>query len=73
MTPFFAGLVVGTLLGAIAFGVFAILLLAHKRPAPPPTFHHRRFRDLPVPETVPSWEKEEGVQYRFMGVTGSEE
>lgn len=74
MTPFFAGLATGFLLGGICFGIFALVLLSFKRPATPPTFHHRRFRDLPVPEAVPSWERNEvgGIDYRFLGQTGEE-
>ena len=74
MTPFFCGLVVGFLLGASAFGVLAILMLAHKRPAPPPTFHHRRWRNLPVADVPPPWERGEvGEPIYMYGVTGLEE
>lgn len=64
---FVNGLIVGFLLGAVAFGVLAILMLVHRRPPIAPTMHRRKWRDAPV-EVVPKWEKEEGVQYRFMGV-----
>lgn len=72
MTYFVPGLMISFLLGAIAFGIFAIVLLAFKRPAPPPTKFRRKWDALPVVEVPPPWEREEGVQYRFMGV-GNEE
>jgi hypothetical protein len=80
---FFAGLATGFLLGGIAFGIFALLLLVHKR-APGITMNARKPVDVPCQErkyrgkettvVVPSWEREEvgGIDYRFMGV-GNEE
>jgi len=73
VTPFFYGLATGFLLGGIAFGIFALLLLVHRKP-PGITMHARKPVDVPhrrqwrdAPER-----REEGVDYRFMGV-GNEE
>ena len=80
MTPFFCGLIVGFLLGAFAFGVFVLVVLVkvHKRPAPPPTFHHRRWRSLPVVEVPPPWEREiepveRCVRYEWINIAGESE
>jgi hypothetical protein len=97
MNYFVPGLLIGFLLGAISFGLFA-LLLTHRKPPSitknarrektvdvPHTEYRRRHRDAPgrrhlyselcegVEELKAMREREEGVQYRFMGVTGSED
>lgn len=71
---FVNGLIVGFLLGASAFGVLAILMISHKRPAPPPTMYRRKNRDRPLPYVPPPWERTEvgGIDYRFLGQTGHE-
>lgn len=73
MTPFFYGLATGFLLGGIAFGIFALLLLVHRRP-PGITMHARKAVDVPhrrqwrdAPER-----REEGVRYEWINLTGEE-
>lgn len=58
----------GFLLGASAFGMLAILMLAHK-PPPSPTLHARRkYRDAVV-----EVDRECGIRYEHLGMTGLEE
>ena len=66
---FVSALLAGFLLGIFACGVLAFLLKAHKHP--PPTLRHRN-RDRPIPEVPVPWEREEGVDYRFINLTGEE-
>lgn len=72
--PFVSGLLVGFALGIFSIGALAALYLLHRPRYTAPTFHHRRAnRDLPKPEVVPPWEREEGgVDYRFINLTGEE-
>lgn len=79
MTPFFAGLTTGVLLGAIAFGLFALVLLIHRKP-PSITMHarrdhhefvHRKYRDAEIVATVAETEPVEPI-YMY-GVTGLED
>ena len=84
MSQFFTGLATGFLLGAIAFGIFALLLLAHRQPPPSITKHARReqtvdvhytrqYRDAREPGVAP-WNKAEaeGIDYRWINLTGEE-
>lgn len=62
------------LAGALTFGLLMMVVLMRTHKTPPPTLHHRRKnRDAAVPPTAPSWEREEGVRYEFLGITGYEE
>jgi hypothetical protein len=76
MSAFIAGFILGALVAAFAC---AILMILPKRRAPAPTMAQRKKRHLysELCEGVEALrvqrEAEEGVQYKFMGVTGSEE
>lgn len=62
------------LLGALSFGAFMLWLLVKLHPkATPPTLHRRKNRDRPIPYIPPAWEREEGVDYKWLGITGMEE
>ena len=81
MTPFVPGLIIGFLLGIFACGVLAFLLVAHRYPAP--TMHRRKNRDCPIPERNLFEElkggmselermREEGIDYKWINLTGEE-
>jgi hypothetical protein len=59
-------------LGIFNCAVFAAVYMLHRPRYTAPT-RRRKNRDKPLPEVVPSWEREEGVRYQFMGATGLEE
>jgi hypothetical protein len=80
MTAFLPGLLTGFALGLFAVGMLITLLRLHK--TPPPTFYRRRNRDAPerklfdeIKEGVadPERERNGGVDYRFINLTGLED
>lgn len=78
-------LLVGFLLGVFAVGILVVLMVAHRKPAPPPVLRRRANRDRlpevgnPPPMSVckPAREAEVsevgGISYQWLGVTGSEQ
>ncbi|HEX8894445.1 MAG TPA: hypothetical protein VF783_14035 [Terriglobales bacterium] len=70
MTNFLCGTAVGYITGL--FVAFMVLGLVGRKPVAP-TMHRRKYRDLPLPETKPSWAEEVGgVRYEHLGMTGEE-
>jgi hypothetical protein len=71
------------LAGALTFGLLTMAVLMRVHRAPPPTLHHRRKnRDAPdrklfdeIQEGVadPERERNGGVDYKWLGMTGSEQ
>ena len=73
-------LLIGFLAGAIAMGIAMLTWLSLRKP-PSITMHarrehpvHRQYRDLPVADVPPPWERGEvgGIRYEHLGMTGEE-
>jgi hypothetical protein len=60
-------------LGVFNCAVFAAVYLLHRPRYVAPTMHNRKWQDAPIPVVSPQHEKEDGVNYSFMGATGLEE
>ncbi|TCG09341.1 hypothetical protein BZM27_05940 [Paraburkholderia steynii] len=59
-----------------AYGsVLEVLLImpGRKPPAPPPTKFRRKYRDLPVADIPPPWERVEGIDYKWINIAGEQE
>jgi hypothetical protein len=74
MTPFVPGLLVGYALGIASMCGLVGLYLLHRPRYVAPTKHHRQWRDKPIAETPPPWEREEkpAEPIYMYGVTGEE-
>ncbi|MET3232261.1 UNVERIFIED_ORG: hypothetical protein ABIC54_004466 [Burkholderia sp. 1263] len=72
MTGLVPGLLIGFLLGLFAVCALVALFLLHRPRYVAPMRYNRKWRDKPVPEVVPDWAKGEGVDYRFINLTGEE-
>jgi hypothetical protein len=82
MNPLY--LIAAYLLGAISFGVFVLVVMVRLHNKPPSITmnarkpvdvpcHERKYRGKETTVVVPSWEREEGVRYEFMNMTGLED
>lgn len=70
------------LAGALTFGLLTMAVLMRLHKTPPPTFHRRKNRDAPerklfdeIKEGMadPERERNGGVDYKWLGMTGSEQ
>ena len=71
MTYFLPGLLVGFALATFAWGALLYLVLQHRPRSQTPTLR-RRNRDRPIPEVPVPWEREEGIDYKWINLTGEE-